>query len=183
MRKRHYARGALIMGQDEPQTRMIVINSGTVERTRKDAQNRTQVVEAGDSEVIFGGLCLARTEPAYSSLRCTSEGGMEAYELTNSHLRATLRNNPVFAEEVIASLSLAVRRSKITRTPFLRQTSSHQSPLIPVSIAATIESFYRSGMNCLVNRAIMANTSEPLSLRLLFPAMHVQVCVCVWGGG
>eukprot|EP00729_Bicosta_minor_P002322 gene2322-8420_t len=57
------------------------------------------------------------------------------------------------------------------RTPLgMQKQTSAQSPVVATSVAATVESFYRSALNAYINAHL---TGSPVSK--LFPDMHVQI--------
>ena len=75
--------------------------------------------------------------------------------------------------DTVYSLQREVRSSSKPpqRTPLIRQKqTSAQSPIVATSVAATVESFYRSALNAYINAHL---TGSPVSK--LFPDMHVQI--------
>lgn len=99
-----------------------------------------------------------------------------------------LFDKPSFAREVAYNLNLEIRRQlrvavELGRTPLLEQEGK-STPFLAVSIAASIESFYRSAMNASINAALSGQTR--VAKGALFPNMHLQVlavyvvgpCVC-----
>jgi hypothetical protein len=89
-----------------------------------------------------------------------------------------LLDNPAIGKEVIYNLNLEIRRqhlgaSEMGRTPLLEQHGK-ENPILAISIAASIESFYRSAMNAGINAALSGQTKIPAGA--LFPNMHLQVC-------
>jgi hypothetical protein len=55
------------------------------------------------------------------------------------------------------------------RTPMLRQKQK-TAPIVATSVAATVESFYRSALGAYINASL---TGKPVAK--LFPDMHVQI--------
>src|SRR5262249_50338648 len=75
-----------------------------------------------------------------------------------------------FAMNVARSLQLEVRRyTKAMRTPLLEQ-HPRRTHYLAVSCAASIESFYRSAMNSLLNQHLTG-----AKLTTFFPNMHIQL--------
>lgn len=101
---------------------------------------------------------------------------MDVYAIDRASLLALLES-PSLAKEVVYNLNLEVRRqqenaSELVRTPLLQQHGK-QNPFIAISIAASIESFYRSAMNAGINAALSGQSKIPAGA--LFPNMHLQV--------
>lgn len=79
-------------------------------------------------------------------------------------------NSPTLAEEMVYGLSKEIRHySKAARTPLL-ETQQQKIPILPTSIAAGIESYYRSTMNALINQALTGQ--KPATY---LPNMHIQL--------
>jgi len=113
-------------------------------------------------------LHILAKDPSYATARCTSD--VVVYELTSDDFNDLFRTNPAFAWNVAHSLSLEIRRhTKAQRTPLLEQ-HPRKSPILPVSIAAGVESFYRSALNSLLNQALTGT-----KMTSFFPNMHIQL--------
>ena len=87
-------------------------------------------------------------DPCYSDARCSSE--VECYSITRDSLHHLL-GKPELAREVVYNLNLEIRRqifssAELGRTPLLEQHGK-ATPFLAISVAASIESFYRSAMN------------------------------------
>ena len=121
----------------------------------------------------MGSLHFMRNEPAYATIQCVSPE-CTAFSIAANDFKRLMQNSQSdVAEGVVYSLQKHVRSmGKIAqRTPLLRQSQkSVQAPIFATSVAAAVESFYRSGMNAYINAHL---TGKPVAA--LFPHMHVQV--------
>ena len=82
-----------------------------------------------------------------------------------------------FSREVCANLNLEIRRHiqtacELGRTPLLEQQARSTS-YMATSIAASVESFYRSGMNAAIIAALSGD--KTVQRGALFPNMHLQI--------
>mmetsp|Transcript_2348 Transcript_2348/g.9890 ORF Transcript_2348/g.9890 Transcript_2348/m.9890 type:complete len:247 (-) Transcript_2348:2711-3451(-) len=110
-----------------------------------------------------------RGDPAYSSAVCTSTI-CKAYALSQSQFLDTLSTRPPLAAEIITSLQKEVREQKnALRTPFLELKNRKDINIPAVSVAAAIESYYRSALNAMLNARLLGTKAA------FFPNMHVQV--------
>lgn len=120
-------------------------------------------------------LHVLNQDRSYSTLKAISNG--YAFEVKSQKLNEFLKTNPDIALEVINSLTHEVRiqtSKNVNQTPLFLQKgkaiSNTSLPWFAVTCAATVESFYRSGMNAMINSAI---TGKPRAA--LFPNMHIQI--------
>ena len=177
MSKRSFTPGEMMMMEGQPQQEMFVLLSGEVERLHHDKDQRTrQVVDRSEKNNVIGSLHVMRQDKAYATLHCVSH--VNALILPTEKLLSQLHTNAALSDEVIYSLSRTVRKqSHQLRTPFLRsdpKTIHTGIPFMEISLASSIESFYRSSMNATLNHHL-TGSKEKLSIRRLLPNMHVQV--------
>jgi len=168
MRRVEFSKGDVLMHQGESQEHMYVVTSGTVRRERYEYGriHDTETLGATHSLNTVGALHLLRCEPTYATARC--ESPIVAYRLSTDDLDALL-NSPSIAKEVVFALTREIKRQSMQlRTPLLDQHSL-QFPIVPTSIAAAIESFYRSMLNSWLNYRLTGQAAA------LFPNMHVQL--------
>jgi hypothetical protein len=174
-----FNRGDVLQLQGEKQEFALVIVEGSFCRQRV-VDDQLHIVGslgyAGSSSTV-GMLHLLEREPSFASVKALS-GGV-GYRIHASDLERFLRENPDVSRGVILSLSdeVLVQSAKHTHQTPLFMQKGHKLPAEPlpwfaVTCAAAVESFYRSGMNAMINAAI---TGKPRAA--LFPNMHVQVPV------
>lgn len=167
LEQKTYQHGEKILEQGASQTTVIVIKKGHVTRTRTDAVGKVHVVEYGHPGSVYGALHALREEPSFGSLVCEEE--TTVYVLQAADLRQLLLSNPRFAEEALFGLSREVRAaSKSLRTPLLEQ-SAQKLPIFATTIAASVESFYRSYMSSLMLELLNGKKTPR------FPIMHIQI--------
>lgn len=168
MQRREFSKGEMLMQQGEPQNRMFVVTAGTVQRTRYEAGrvHDTETLGATRSMNTVGALHLLRCEPTYATAQCKSD--VVAYCLSSEDLNELLESPPL-AKEVVFALTREVKRqSQLLRTPLLEQKPL-AFPIVATSVAAGVESFYRSALNSWLNYCLTGQASP------LFPAMHLQL--------
>lgn len=168
MHRLEFNKGDVLMRQGEAQEHMYVVTSGTVKRERyeRGRVHDTETLGASHSLNTIGALHLLRCEPTYATARC--ESPIVAYRLSSTDLDELLCS-PSIAKEVVFALTREIKRQSIKlRTPLLEQHSL-QLPIVPTSVAAAIESFYRSALNSWLNYRLTGHSAA------LFPNMHVQL--------
>lgn len=167
MRRIQYKQYDYMVEQDKPVDNMLVISSGETRRTRLGRDGVERYIF--DSDDTYNALTVTSGGRAYAAAKCISES-CSAFALHRQQFRAQLESEPRFATDVVESLSEEVRSQRLRfRTPFLA-TRSNEVNYPAVAVAATVESYYRSAMNAILNRQLTGNSSIPL-----FPSMHVQV--------
>jgi hypothetical protein len=176
-----FQRGDVLQLQGEKQEYGLVIVDGSITRQRL-VDDQLHVVGslgyAGSSSTV-GMLHLLNREPSFATVKATSAG--VGYRIHWATLERLIKEDRDIALGVISSLSYEVwvQTAKNTHQTPLFMQKGHQLPAEPlpwfaVTCAAAVESFYRSGMNALINAAL---TGKPRAA--LFPNMHVQVPVRV----
>lgn len=98
--------------------------------------------------------------------------------LEKAYFKTLLENQPSVSVDTVYGLQREVRSSSKPkqRTPLgMQKQTSAQSPVVATSVAATVESFYRSALNAYINAHL---TGSPVSK--LFPDMHVQIPMRVY---
>ena len=177
-----FKRGEILQLQGEPQERALIMVDGAYVRQRVEDGDQVHVVApqgVKGSGATVGMLHVLKRDRSFATLKCTSDG--HAFQIKSEDLARALREDRELALGVIASLSYEVRAQTAVyakQTPLFLQRgkdiSSEQLPLFAVTCAAAVESFYRSGMNAMINAAI---TGQPRAA--LFPNMHIQLPVRV----
>jgi len=173
MRLRELQPGEKIIRQGEPTDRFHLMESGDIKRKRFDPETgKTQTVEFAIKAKSINSMRILSGEPAFSTVKCVSQSGCKLYEMQRDDLMATLKMQPEMTTAIAESLCEELRRgSKKYATPLLEQQSQQDVNIPAVSIAAGIESYYRSALNAMLNMRLTGVKAE------LFPNMHVQVPV------
>uniref|UniRef100_A0A7S0E1Q6 Cyclic nucleotide-binding domain-containing protein n=1 Tax=Hanusia phi TaxID=3032 RepID=A0A7S0E1Q6_9CRYP len=178
MSKEEFNKGQTILEQGWPQSRAFFIADGQIRRERVVNDQSHQVVDMfgntepdkfGNRKIAIGALHVLHEEPAFANAKAMSSGYM--YSLPATVLKKHLES-PQFSTEVVQSLAVEVRRQAnqvrwLMRTPLLEQRPK-KTNVIAVTIAASIESFYRSGLNAAMNARLSGHWGK------LFPNMHIQ---------
>lgn len=162
-----FPKGAIVYRQGEPQTEMLVVADGRVESS-KEINGQVHVLgtaAAGDS---VGANHALVQDPAAVTCRCLTP--VRAFALPADALAEVLDNDRTASREVIVGLSKIIRhQASLLQTPLLEQHAK-PTPYFAISAAATLESFYRSAMNSLLNARL---TGQPVAS--LFPNMGMQI--------
>jgi len=167
MTRVHYDKGQLLMKEGERQNRLYVISDGEVVRQKK-LGGKYHDVNTYMGGMTVGSLHILKQDPCYATTRCASD--VITYELQHEDLDKAFRTDPEFAHNVAHSLTLQIRQyTNSLRTPLFEQRP-YQTPFLAVSIAASIESFYRAALNSVLNQQLTG-----VKMGALFPNMHIQV--------
>ncbi|KAF4315374.1 hypothetical protein G195_011102 [Phytophthora kernoviae 00238/432] len=159
------ALGAVVYHQGEPQTEMLLLKDGRVEST-KIINGQEHTLDVMTHGAISSNHALTK-DPAAVSVRCLTP--VTGFSLQSSALDEVLEDKTA-SREIMHSLSKEIRRqASLLQTPLLEQHAK-PTPYFATSVAASIESFYRSGMNSLLNARL---TGQPVAR--LFPEMHLQI--------
>lgn len=161
-----FPKGTIVYREGEPQTELLVVAQGKLEGT-KDINGQAHVLGSVEAGAAVGANHAIMQDPAAVTYRCVTP--VTAFALKSTALADVLVDQDA-SREVIFSLSKEIRRqASLLQTPLLEQHAK-PTPWLASSIAAGIESFYRSGMNSLLNARL---TGQPVAQ--LFPNMGMQV--------
>uniref|UniRef100_K3XC50 Cyclic nucleotide-binding domain-containing protein n=1 Tax=Globisporangium ultimum (strain ATCC 200006 / CBS 805.95 / DAOM BR144) TaxID=431595 RepID=K3XC50_GLOUD len=161
-----FPKGKVVYHQGEPQTELLVIAEGRVESTKLINGQVHMLGTASEGMSVGANHALAK-DPAAVSCRCVTP--VRGYALHSDALSEVLDEREA-SREVIMSLSKEIRRqAALLQTPLFEQHAK-PTPYFAISAAATLESFYRSAMNSLLNARL---TGQPVAS--LFPNMHMQI--------
>eukprot|EP00980_Cylindrotheca_fusiformis_P027830 scaffold22560_cov135-Cylindrotheca_fusiformis.AAC.41 len=169
MKYRVLERNELLLRQGESTDRFFLLESGDVRRTFKDRETeRTHNVEYEIRARSIGAMRVIEGSPVYSTVKCVSDS-CKVFEMHRDDLLTILKRDPELSIRIVEGLCEDIRRgSRKYQTPLLQQ--KQQEVNIPaVSIAAGIESYYRSALNSILNTRLTGVPSQ------LFPNMHIQV--------
>lgn len=175
MRARHLVRNENLLRQGAASDRFFLLKSGDVRRTYLDPRDGKQhTVQFAIQAKSINSMRILSGEPVFSTVKCVSEEGCHVYEMARNDFLRTLQANPDIATKIAEGLCEELRRgSKTFQTPLLEQHSRSEVNVPAVSIAAGIESYYRSALNAMLNQRLTGVKAE------LFPNMHIQVPVRV----
>lgn len=168
MHKLSYARGDNIVAQNARADALVVLADGYARRLRVGRDGVERHVDTRSCGATLSALHVTAGAPLYATARCVTQT-CAAYAMSRADFRAALADRPALATQLIEGLSEDARGTTTTfRTPLLSQRS-HEVNYSAVCVAATVESYYRSALNALLNQRL-SGISSPL-----FPNMHIQV--------
>jgi hypothetical protein len=162
-------RNDIFLRQGEKSDRFFLLESGDVRRVFKDRETeRTHNVEFEIKAKSVGSMRVIEGTPVYATVKCVSDS-CKAFEMHREDFLRLLKNKPEISLHIAEGLCQEIRRgSRKYQTPLLQQ--KQQEVNIPaVSIAAGIESYYRSALNATLNVRLTGVKAD------LFPNMHIQV--------
>lgn len=171
MEKKTYSKGEYIVEQGTATDRFWVMAEGHARRLRQDARGTKQVVDTKACGGTISSLSVAGGAATFATARCVT-ASCTAYTMSRGAFLHELRKHPAIAESVIDSLSAALRVKNRYKTPLLQQRRADVN-YVAVSVAASVEAYYRSALNSVLNQRL-SGVSSPY-----FPNMHVQIPVRV----
>ncbi|KAJ1615687.1 cyclic nucleotide-binding-like protein, partial [Pavlovales sp. CCMP2436] len=170
MTRQVHPKGEVLMRQGEPQRYMHIVTHGTVTRVRFENGRLHSTEKLGtctsSSRNTIGALHLLYEQPTYATARCTTD--VVAYRLSSEDLDELLESSQSISKQMVFALSNEIKRQSALRTPLLDQKAM-LFPIVPTSIAAATESFYRSALNSWLNYRLTGQSAA------LFPNMHIQL--------
>ncbi|CAI5737045.1 unnamed protein product [Peronospora destructor] len=164
-----YPKNAVVYHQGDTQTEMLLLKAGSVEST-KIIEGQEHTLEVMTRGAVNSNHALVQ-DPAAVTVRCLTP--VSGFTLQSVALNEVLEGKTA-SREVMHSLSKEIRRqASLLQTPLFEQHAK-PTPYFATSVAASTESFYRSGMNSLLNARL---TGQPVAK--LFPEMHLQIPTCI----
>jgi CRP-like cAMP-binding protein len=161
-----FPKGKVIYRQGEPQKEMLIVTQGRIESS-KDIGGQVHVLGIATAGTAVGGNHALLQDPSAVTCKCTKP--VSGYTLSSSELNDVFDDSTA-AREVVYSLSKEIRRqANLLQTPLFEQHAK-PTPYFATSVAAALESFYRSAMNSLLNARL---TGQPVTA--LFPNMGMQI--------
>merc|ERR1712137_18651 len=149
-------------------THMHVIAKGNAVRQRR-INGVDHQIDTKQCGTTINSLHLLNREPVFATARCMDKKCV-TFALSSEMLNQQIMSNPNLAREIITSLAREVRlRTKSFRTPLFEQHPKPLKQLPIISVAAGIESYYRSALNSMINARLTGHRAP------LFPHMSVQV--------
>ncbi|CAB9501921.1 cNMP [Seminavis robusta] len=170
MHPRLLQRNEEFIPQGGPTDRFFLLQSGDIRRSYyNETDGKTHTVKFAIKAKSINSMRILSGDPSFSTVKCVSEEGCKVYQMYRHDFFKVLESNPQITVKIAEGLCQELRRgSKTFQTPLLEQHS--QEVNVPaVSIAAGIESYYRSALNAKLNARLTGIPAE------LFPNMHIQV--------
>ena len=166
MKRRAYAAGDLVVRQGEDYgNTALVIASGTVNRYAMGDAHVSQVSTFCSHSI---GL-LHLYDPQTARFNAICETDVVGYIISRHDIDEVARSHPELSQALLSSLSSLLQSVTATRATPLLEQKAVQTSYTATTLAAIIESFYRSAMNSAINQRIMGGPRAPL-----FPVMHIQ---------
>jgi hypothetical protein len=169
MQYRVFHRNDVLSRQGVPVESFFLLESGDIRRDYFDPETkRKHNVEFAIKAKSINSMRIISGETAHNTVRCVSDT-CKVYEMKRTEFLNLLQHKPEITVKIAESLCEELRRgSKKYQTPLLEQKQTDVN--IPaVSIAAGIESYYRSALNAMLNARLTGVRAE------YFPNMHIQV--------
>lgn len=166
MEKRTYPAGIDLLSQGQESMEAFFVASGSIIRLREydDVQHH---MDSRHGRFACGTLHLQNQDPAFATARTTTD--VKVYALPAAWFNEFCLTDVGLSQSIVASLSSELKNlHKEMRTPLLEQKQT-RAPIPAISVAAAIESFYRSALNAYINWSLTGKSNH------LFPNMHIQI--------
>jgi hypothetical protein len=156
--------------QGSPTDSFFLLESGEIERKFVDPKDKkVHSVEFSIRAQSINSMRVISGEKAFCTVKCVSES-CKLYEMKRTEFLKLLEAEPLLTTSIAEGLCNQLRRgSKKFVTPLLEQRQDQDVNFQAVSIAAGIESYYRSALNSILNTRLTGVKAE------FFPNMHIQV--------
>jgi hypothetical protein len=142
---------------------------GDVSREKVDEEGKVHRIDTSVCGSTVGALHVFNRDPAFATARCASVQCV-AYRISSDHINQFMLTHPDACRNIAVSLAKEVRKATRAQRTSLFEQQGDPLPVLPVALAASIESFYRAGMNALINQSLLGGPRGAW-----FPNMHVQV--------
>jgi hypothetical protein len=174
MKARVFQKNEIMLEQDQESDRMYMVKSGEYKRIRVNPDTgKSQTVEFAIKAHSINTMRILSGEPVFANVECISDK-CKVFEIMRPNFLHALQTHPEIATRIAEGLCEDLRTgSKKFTTPLLEQQQEDLVNVPAVSIAAAIESYYRSALNAKLNARLSGVKAE------LFPNMHIQVPVRV----
>lgn len=159
----------VLLRQGQFSDRFFLLESGDIRRKKVDpSTGKVHNIEYAIKAKSINSMKVISGDPVFATTKCTSQT-CSVFEMKRDVFLGLLQQHPDMAVSISEALCEELRHgSRKFATPMLEQ--KQQDVNIPaVSIAAGIESYYRSAMNAMLNFRLTGVKAE------FFPNMHVQV--------
>ncbi|OQR91304.1 hypothetical protein THRCLA_09043 [Thraustotheca clavata] len=161
-----YPKGQVLTHQGMPMENLIVVSSGVIQESKEISG---QMHTWGDITPgnALGSNHVLRKDACAASAKCITP--VFGYKMESEALTNVLMD-PEVAPDVMYSLHREIRRHmNLLQTPLLEQHAK-PTPIFATSVAAALESFYRSALNSYLNAKLTGQAPATL-----FPNMGVQI--------
>ena len=172
MRVKTLEQNDILIKQGQPTNAFYLIQHGTIQRKHINPNDgKVHNVEFAIKAKSIDSMRVISGEPSFSTVKCTSPGSCVLYEMQRERFLQLLHDQPELSKFMLEGLCEQLRvGSKKYATPLLEQRGSTDTINVPaVSIAAGIESYYRSALNAMLNARLTGVKAD------YFPNMHIQV--------
>lgn len=162
-------KNSVLLKQGQKSDRFYLLEDGEINRIFRDpVDGKSHHVEFAIQAKSINSMRILAGDTVHSTVTCISDE-CRVFEITRDVFLKALNDKPEIATQIAQGLCEELRiGSKKYQTPMLEQRQ--QDVNIPaVSIAAGIESYYRSALNAMLNTRLTGVKAE------LFPNMHIQV--------
>ena len=137
--------------QGRPVDSFHLLESGEIQRKTIDKQGRSHKVEFAIKAQSINTMRVISGEDSFATVKCVSEK-CKLYEMKRDVFLKMLEQNPELSTSILEGLCEQLRiGSKKFATPLLEQQNKDDVNVPAVSIAAGIESYYRSALNSMLN--------------------------------
>ncbi len=113
-----YPSGALLLRQNEPSARVVLLLDGRVKIECADTLGRELLLGIGDPGDIFGELALLSGEPRVASVIAVES--VQARLIPAAQMLALLEHNPAISAALMATAARRVRTTTVTWADFAR---------------------------------------------------------------
>lgn len=169
MKHRVLDRNEILLYQGNKQDRFFLLESGDIRRVYTDvATNKSHNVEYQIKARSIGSMRVIEGTPVYATVKCVSDS-CKVFEMQRNDFLNLLKDKPELATQIAAGLCQEIRQGSIKYATPLFHHKQQEVNIPAVSIAAGIESYYRSAMNASLNARLTGVKAD------FFPNMHVQV--------
>jgi hypothetical protein len=164
-----FKRKDMLLHQGEKADRFYTLEQGDIRRQYVDPKdNKKHYIEYAIAAKSINSMKILSGDPVYASTQCMSDE-CKVFEMQRDVFMNLLRQKPEIATQIAAGLCEELRMgSRKYATPLLEQQGETVN-FPAISIAAGIESYYRSALNAMLNTRLTGVKAE------LFPNMHIQV--------
>jgi hypothetical protein len=167
---RQLKRNEKFIFQGDPVNSFFLLESGDIRRKFVDPKDgKSHNVEFAIKAKSINSMRVISGEPSFSTVKCVTDS-CKLYEMKRDVFLKMVQEEPDLSTSILEGLCEQIRiGSKKYATPLLEQQDKQDINVPAVSIAAGIESYYRSALNAMLNARLTGVKAA------LFPNMHIQV--------
>jgi CRP-like cAMP-binding protein len=152
-------KNAVLLKQGAPSDRFFIMKEGNVHRKYLDPESgREQTVEYAIKARSINSMKILSGDPVFATVKCVSDE-CKVFEMLRTDFLDVLQKKPQITTKIAEGLCEEIRTgSKKYATPLLEQHPKQDVNIPAVSIAAGIESYYRSALNSILNARLTGGT-------------------------